>query len=99
MPHRSISIKAPGSVRCAVSVPKHGLLRTSLGVFGGGKQEVEFYARTDGHDAVKLSAESLTGVEADGWRDVEVNLDAFAGQLIQLELRASKGASSGRPIM
>ncbi|MFO0611347.1 MAG: sulfatase-like hydrolase/transferase [Polyangiaceae bacterium] len=96
VPHRAISIKAPGAVRCAVSVPKHGLLRTSLGVFGGGNQEVEFYARTDGHDAVKLSTESLAGAESDGWRDVEVNLDAFAGQLIQLELRASKGSSSGR---
>lgn len=96
VPHKSVSIKAPGAVRCAVSVPKHGLLRTSLGVFGGGKQEVEFYARTDGHDAVKLGAESLAGAEGDGWKDVEVNLDAFAGQLIQLELRAAKGAPTGR---
>ncbi len=96
VPHRAISLKAPGGLRCAVSVPKHGVLRTSLGVGGGGKQEVEFYARTDGHDAVKLSAESLAGAEGDGWRDVEISLDAFAGQLIQLELRAAKGSSSGR---
>lgn len=96
VPHRSISLKPPGAVRCAVSVPKHGVLRTSLGVLGVGKQDVEFYARTDGHDAVKLSAEALPGAEGDGWKEVEVSLDAFAGQLIQLELRAAKGVGSGR---
>ena len=99
VPHRSIALRAPGAVRCPLRVPKEGLFRASLGVFGNESQSLEVLIRADGAPPTKLLTATLQGGDGASWKDVEVPLAAFSTQLVDLELRVPPGASSGRVLI
>jgi hypothetical protein len=96
VPHRSVSLRAPAVVRCPVRVPKGGRLRTAVGIFGEGEGEVEGAVRVDGAEPTSLFKKPLKGGAAAQWTDVDVSLDAFAGKLVEIELRAPQASTSGR---
>ncbi len=98
-PHRSIALRAPSAIRCPLRIPKEGLLRASLGVSGVESQSLEVVARADGTQPTKLLTANLQGGDAATWKEVEVPLDAFADQLVDLELRVPSGATSGRVLV
>jgi hypothetical protein len=98
VPHRAISLRAPATIRCPIRVPRQGTLKMSLGVFGSGDEQVEAAIRADGAQPVTLLTASLEGGDDAAWKDVETSLDPFAEQLVELELRVPKGASSARAL-
>jgi hypothetical protein len=98
VPHRALTLRAPAFVRCPLRVPRGGVLRMSLGVAGSGNEDVEVIVRPDGGPPINLLTASLQSAEDASWKDVELNLDPFADQLVELELRAPRGAASGRAL-
>ncbi len=96
VPHRSLSLRAPSLVRCPVRVPKLGRLRVAAGIFGEGEATAEGVVRVDGQEPVSLFKTPLKGGANATWTDLDVSLDAFAGKLVELELRVPQGSASGR---
>ena len=68
----------------------------ATGVFGEGEATMEVAVRTDGKDPVKVVSRPLKGGANATWTDIDESLDAFAGQLVHLELRVPQGAKESR---
>jgi hypothetical protein len=96
VPHRAYSIRAPGLVRCPVRVPPQGRLRVAVGVRGTGRGEIEVAVRSDGKPAIVLARRALEGADGARWEDLDLPLDGFAEQLVQLELRAPTSTEGAR---
>jgi arylsulfatase A-like enzyme len=96
VPHRAWSLRVPGTVRCPVRVPQGARLKVAVGMVGAGEAEAEVAARSDGAPAVSLSRTRLVGGDEARWQDVDIALDAFAGRVVHLELRAPAGTPSAR---
>jgi hypothetical protein len=96
VPHRAFSLRAPGLVRCPVRVPPQGRLRVAVGVRGTGRGEIEVAVRTDGSPANVLARRALEGAEGARWEDLDLPLDAYAEQLVHLELRAPTSTEGAR---
>ncbi|MFO0551352.1 MAG: sulfatase-like hydrolase/transferase [Polyangiaceae bacterium] len=95
VPHRAITMRLPGSVRCPIRVPRDGRLRLAIGRQGTGPAEADIIARVEGEPDVKLLHQVMTG-EDTVWHDVEAKLDSFAGKLVEIELRATSDKPNGR---
>ncbi len=95
VPHRALRLRTPSTVRCTLRVPPGARLRTAIGLLGSGEAEAEIVARVEGKAPVSLLRRAVKGGDAAAWEDVDATLDAFAGQLLHLELRAS-GLAPGR---
>ncbi|MBL8740964.1 MAG: sulfatase-like hydrolase/transferase, partial [Myxococcales bacterium] len=96
VPHKALRLRVPTSVRCPLRVPKEARLRTALGLLGVGEADAEISVRVDGKEPVSLLKKTVKGGETQAWEDVDVSLDAFAGQLVEIELAAVRGAAPGR---
>ncbi|MCC6559010.1 MAG: sulfatase-like hydrolase/transferase [Polyangiaceae bacterium] len=96
VPHRSISLRAPGAVRCAFRFAKATRLRTSIGMLGPGEGDAEIRVVRDGREPVVVHAAHVVGGEKAAWSDVDLPLAPFAGELASLELRATQTARGGR---
>lgn len=96
VPHRSIALRAVGSVRCAMHVPKAARLRAAIGVLGAGEGDAEIRALRDGKKPEVLKTIHLTGGDKPAWTDVDVPLSPVSGSLIALELRALSAPVGGR---
>lgn len=96
VPHRSISLRAPGAVRCAIRPSRATRLRAAVGVLGPGEGDAEIRVVRDGQEPVLLRKVHVVGGDKATWTDVEVPLDAFAGQVVFLDLRATTSARGGR---
>ncbi|EYF03605.1 Hypothetical protein CAP_5396 [Chondromyces apiculatus DSM 436] len=96
VPHRSISLRAPGAVRCAVRPSRSSRFKAAVGMLGPGEGDAEIRVIQDGKEPVTLHALHVTGTDKAAWTDVEVPLDPFAGQVISLELRAAQSTRGGR---
>lgn len=96
VPHRALSVRAPGLVRCPVRVPPQGRLRVAVGVRGAGRGEIEVAVRSDGKPANVLSRRAMEGGESARWEDLDIPLDAYAEQLVELELRAPTSTEGAR---
>ncbi len=96
VPHRSIALRVPSTVRCTTFVPVGGHLKLALGFEGQGRGEAEVQVTRDGESAVALRSEQVQGGERAAWTDVDVSMDAFAGKVITIELKAKGEASAGR---
>lgn len=99
VPHRSLRLRDATTVRCPLSVPKGARFRTALGLLGATTAEVEIAVRRDGAAPVSVLKKPLTATEAANWLDVDASLDAFAGQLVHLELKVSGVPAGGRVLM
>ncbi len=96
VPHRAFSLLAPSLVRCPVRVPAGARLRTAVGMVGAGEGEVEIAVRSDGESPVSLGKAALKGGDAATWEDLDYSLDAFAGKLVNIELKVISASKSGR---
>ena len=96
VPHRSLALRAPSSVRCAVRVPEGAILRASLGVQGDGSGDAEIRVLRDGMKPERVSAIHLEGGDHAAWTEVELPLAAFAHEVIALELSATQAARGAR---
>jgi hypothetical protein len=96
VPHRSIALHAPGSVRCAIRVPEGAILRASVGVQGIGEGDAEIRVLRDGKKPESLRALHLEAGDHAAWTEVEIPLAPFAHEVIALELRATQAARGGR---
>ena len=95
VPHRGISLHAPGSVRCTLRVPPAGRLRTAIGMLGGGKATAAVVVHRRGTEKVLERVEVTGGPDAT-WTDIEVPLHELAYEHVTIELTAVKVAGSGR---
>ncbi len=96
VPHRSLALRAPGSVRCTVRVPEGAILRASVGVQGTGEGDAEIRVLRDGKKPESLSVLHLESGDHAAWTEVEVPLIAYAHEVIALELRATQASRGGR---
>jgi arylsulfatase A-like enzyme len=96
VPHRAFSLRAPGLVRCPVRVPSQGRLRVAVGARGTGRGDVEIALRQDGAPEQVLTRRTLEPSDDPRWLDLDVPLDAYADQLVHLELRAPSGTEGAR---
>ncbi len=96
VPHRALRMRAPTIIRCPLTVQKGARFRASLGLAGAKEASAEVAVRVDGKPPVKLLTRKLKGGDDATWDDVDADLDPFAGQLVQLELRTAGPPTSGR---
>ena len=96
VPHRSLALRAPGSVRCAVRFPGTGRLRAAVGLQGAGAGEAEIRVLRDGHKPELLRAVHLEGGEKATWVDVDLPLAQFANTVGSIELAATQAPRGGR---
>jgi hypothetical protein len=96
VPHRSIALRAPGSVRCAIRFPRTGRLRAAVGLQGAGEGEAELRVLRDGHKPELLRTVHLEGGEKAAWVDVDLPLAQFATTVGAIELRATQAPRGGR---
>jgi hypothetical protein len=96
VPHRSIALRAPGAVRCALRPSRLTRLRTSIGALGSGEGDAEIRVVRDGQEPIVLQTVHVEGGDKAAWTDLELSLAPFAGSLISLELRALSAAKGGR---
>jgi hypothetical protein len=96
VPHRSLALRAPGSVRCAARVPEGAILRASVGVQGTGEGDAEIRVLRDGKKPETISTLHLEAGDHAAWTEVELPLGAFAREVIALELSATQVARGGR---
>ncbi|MCC6648670.1 MAG: sulfatase-like hydrolase/transferase [Polyangiaceae bacterium] len=98
VPHRAVSLRGPGSLRCTLGVPPDGRLRTSLGLLGAGEGEAEVRVLVDGSAPVTLRAARLVGGDRATWTDVDLPLLGFEGQIVTLELAATSATRGARVV-
>ena len=96
VPHRALSMRAPGSVSCTLRVPLHARLRVAVGMHGDGAATAAVLAQRDGEDEVVLERVDVKGGEAATWTDIEVPLHDLANQIVTLELVAARTTGPGR---
>jgi arylsulfatase A-like enzyme len=95
-PHRALGLRAPASVGFPMLVTKGARLRAALGYEGVGEGEVGVAVLRDGEPATTVTSVHVTGGEHARWSPLDVDLDAFTGRLVALELSAQKTAPGGR---
>ncbi|MFO0758998.1 MAG: sulfatase-like hydrolase/transferase [Byssovorax sp.] len=96
VPHESLALRAPGSVRCAVRLPRAGEIRTAVGVQGMGEGEAEIRLLRDGQKPELLRTVHLEGGEHAVWTPVAMPLGEGRAELAALELRATLSPKGGR---
>lgn len=96
VPHRAVSLRAPGSVRCAFRVRRTTRLRSSVGLLGRGEGHAEVRVVRDGVPPVVVYSAQVAGGDKATWIEADVPLEAFAGQIVSLELRATETARGAR---
>jgi hypothetical protein len=96
VPHRAFSLRTPAVVRCPLRVPAGARLRVAVGMVGAGESDAEIAVRSDSEPPVSLLRRTIRGGDEAAWDDFEAPLDQFAGRIVELELRAASGATSGR---
>lgn len=96
VPHRSIAMRTPGAIRCALEIPPGSRLSTSVGVLGTGQGEAEIRVLRDGKKPELLRSVHLEGGERASWIDLDLPLDPFASGIVAIELRALDAPKGGR---
>jgi type IV secretory pathway TrbD component len=95
-PRRAVVLEAPGYLSCPLLVEHATTLHLGLAYWGEGEGLARVAARTDGAPR-RVLLEQHVGASAAGapWSDVEIELDGFGSQLIELELEAVKDSALG----
>jgi hypothetical protein len=90
----AVVLRSGSAWRCAVWVPEGARVHTEIGLWGSGSGGAELAAVSSGQRAVLSSYVLDSKEEKPAWRSVELDLSAYAGQAVELELRAT-GVTSG----
>jgi hypothetical protein len=96
VPHEAIALRAPGSVRCALRLPRAAEIRTAVGVQGAGEGEAEIRLLRDGHKPELLRTVHLEGGEHATWTPIAMPLAGAISELVAIELRATAAPKGGR---
>jgi arylsulfatase A-like enzyme len=96
VPHRSLALRAPGSVRCALRFTGGAHLRAAVGIQGTGTGEAEIRILRDGKKPEVVRTVSLEGSEKATWVDVDLPLAGFAPGVGAIELAATQAPAGGR---
>lgn len=96
VPHRSIALRAPGSVRCPLRFPRGGRVRTAVGLQGAGQGDAEIRVLRDGKKPEVVRTIHVEGGEKAAWVDLDLPLAPFDNQVGALELRAVTAPRGGR---
>ncbi len=94
---RSISLRAPGFVRCSGWIPANATLETSLAAAGGGEADVEAQLLRDRRAPIVLGTAHVTG-GAVGWTPWSVPITGLEGDgaLASVMLVAKRASASTR---
>lgn len=96
-PRRAIALRAPGAVRCQIPVPEKAVLLGQIGLAGNGDGEAVILVHQPGLPPAVVQTAKVGG-ESDATLDVEVPFDRFAGQVVDLELRAKSSTPGDRVV-
>ncbi|MCA9575036.1 MAG: sulfatase-like hydrolase/transferase [Sandaracinaceae bacterium] len=88
---QAVVTRRPMSLRYHVQVPANGRLGFGVGLEGEGDAPVKVFVTGDNG----TRQEVFSGTAGGSWNDQVVDLNAFAGQVVRLEL-ASESAGAGR---
>ena len=99
IPHKAIGLHGSSLVRCAMQVPAHARLQTSVGFMGAGSGLAEFVARDDKGDTHVLGRKEVRGGENAVWSEVDASMHPLAGRLVSLEIRVPRTTGSGRLVI
>jgi arylsulfatase A-like enzyme len=87
----ALALSRDATVRYYVTVPSRGSLGIGVGAEGEGEVPFTVEVTADGRPTVEVFSGSATS----SWRDHNVDLSAYAGQTVRLDLRG-RGAGQGR---
>jgi len=96
VPHRSVALRSPSTLRCSTFIPEGARLKVALGFEGQGEGQADIVMARDGERSVVLHTERVKGGDHAEWVSADVALDAFAGKLVTLELQSKGGTPGGR---
>ncbi len=99
VPHQAIALHGPALVRCALKVPPHARLRTSVGFSGDGNGLAEFVARDASGDTHVLDRVEVRGGDTATWSEIDASMHELAGRIISLEMRVPRTSGSGRLLL
>ena len=94
-PRRSLVLEAPGHVSCPLVVERGSSLQLGLGYWGEGEGLARVAVRAAGAARRVLVEQRVAGGSGAQWIDVNLDLDGFASQLVELELEAAKEGATG----
>jgi hypothetical protein len=96
VPHRSIALRAPSTVRLTTFIAREAHLETAVGFEGVGEADLEISIGRDGEPKATLRSLHVTGGERAKWASLDLPLDSFAGKIATIELAAKTGTAGGR---
>jgi hypothetical protein len=88
VPHRSVALRAPGQLRCALRPAATSVIQTSVGMQSAGEGAVALLVTRDGKKPEVVAEAKLTGGEKAQWTDLRASLAPFAGQVVTVSLAA-----------
>jgi len=95
VPHRSVALRAPGALRCALRPTPTSVLQSAVGMMAQGEGTVALAVTRDGHKPENIAQAKITGGDKAVWTDLRASLAPFAGSVITVSLvaqHAPKGA-------
>ncbi len=93
-PRRSIALREESSIHCPIWVPPGAHLKVSLGLWGEGTGNAELVVARDEEQPISLGSYALQGGQ--GWKEIDLPLSQFEGQVVELELTANDLSESAR---
>jgi len=95
-PRRAVVLEAPGYLSCPLLVERATRLQLGLAYWGDGEGVARIAVRRDGGPRRVLLERRVGGSPGGApWADVELELDDFASQLVELELEAAQDGALG----
>lgn len=95
-PKRSLVLRAPSTVRCALQPGSKARLQVAVGLWGTGSGVAEIALARDGLPRVTLETRKLTGGDRATWSNLSIDLTPYAGSLLGLEFTAVSATRAGR---
>jgi hypothetical protein len=95
-PRRSFVLRQDSTVRCYVRPSPDARLKLALGFWGAGTGVASVRVVRDGQEPVALTTRKLVGGDGATWTPVELDLGAYATDVIGLELSALEATRGGR---
>jgi arylsulfatase A-like enzyme len=95
-PRRSLVLRAPSTVRCAILPGAGARLVTSLGFWGKGKGTAEVRLVEDGQPPLTLQQRKVIGGADARWLPLGIELGPYEGRVVGIELRAVDATPGGR---
>jgi arylsulfatase A-like enzyme len=96
IPRRSIVLRASTKVRCPLHLSGQTQLTLALGFWGAGRGTAEVRILEDGQPPATLHERRIASGSDAKWAPLTLDLSAYAGRVVALELRAIAATQGGR---